>query len=172
MPVLIYHITHINNLPSILESGGLMANSRLRQDKIEYLNIAHRHIQDRRGMTHVPCSAGGTLHDYVPFYFAPRSPMLYAIHKNNVDQYSDGQTTILHLVSSAEAVEAAGLSFVFTNRHSVLYDTKFCDEFKNLYLDNGIDWEIMEAKYWADTQEDRDRKSRRQAEFLVHQFFP
>ncbi len=35
-----------------------------------------------------------------------------------------------------------------------------------------IDWEIMEAKYWADTDEDGDRKRRRQAEFLVNEFFP
>ncbi len=30
----------------------------------------------------------------------------------------------------------------------------------------------MTLKYWFDTPEDSDRKRRRQAEFLVHQFFP
>lgn len=30
----------------------------------------------------------------------------------------------------------------------------------------------MRAKYWRDTEEDGDRKRRRQAEFLVHQFLP
>lgn len=35
-----------------------------------------------------------------------------------------------------------------------------------------IDWEIMKATYWNDTDQDNDRSRRRQAEFLVHQFFP
>ena len=67
----IYHITPINNLSSILNLGGLVANSRLKQEKIDYQDISYEHIQDRRGRTPVPCGAGGYLHDYVPFYFAP-----------------------------------------------------------------------------------------------------
>lgn len=30
----------------------------------------------------------------------------------------------------------------------------------------------MKSKWWSDTLEDMDRKRRRQAEFLVHNFFP
>ncbi|MBE9200263.1 MULTISPECIES: DUF4433 domain-containing protein [unclassified Nodularia (in: cyanobacteria)] len=172
MPTPIYHITHMNNLNSILKSGGLMANSRLKQETIKYLDIAHGHIQDRRSMTRVPCGAGGTLHDYVPFYFAPRSPMLYANYRKSVDKYSGGQTPILHLVSSAEAVDTGGLSFVGADGHAAMAYTGFFDQLVYLYADNVIDWEIMEAKYWADTEEDGDRTRRRQAEFLVHQFFP
>ena len=33
---------------------------------------------------------------------------------------------------------------------------------------NEIDWDIMKATFWADTDDDPDRKRRRQAEFLVH----
>lgn len=166
----IYHITHINNLHSILNSGGLMANSMLKQDKTEYLDIAYEHIQDRRGMTRVPYGAGGTLHDYVPFYFAPRSPMLYANHKKSVDNYTGGQTPILHLVSSAEAVDTAQLRFVWTDGHAAMSYTKFFDEIGDILY--AIDWEIMQAKYWINTEDDGDRKRRRQAEFLVYQFFP
>ena len=35
-----------------------------------------------------------------------------------------------------------------------------------------IDWELMESKYWHDTDEDNSRKRRRQAEFLIHKFCP
>jgi len=35
-----------------------------------------------------------------------------------------------------------------------------------------VDWTIMKELYWADTEEDPDRKRRRQAEFLVHRQVP
>ncbi|MUG92048.1 DUF4433 domain-containing protein [Scytonema sp. UIC 10036] len=169
MPTHIYHITHVDNLPSIIKSDGLIANSRLRQQQTKYLDIAHGNIQDRRARKRVPCGVGGYLHDYVPFYFAPRSPMLYAIHKNNVDIYKGGQQPILHLVSNVETVDAAGLSFVGTDGHAVMEYTDFFDKLEELRV---VDWEIMKATYWHDTPEDGDRKRRRQAEFLIHQFFP
>lgn len=39
-------------------------------------------------------------------------------------------------------------------------------------LEEVIDWELMQAKYWSDTEDDPNRKCRRQAEFLVYQFCP
>ena len=170
MPTSIYHITHIQNLLSILQTGGLMAINRLRQQQINHFDIAYQRIQDRRAITPVPCGAGGVLHDYVPFYFAPRSPMLCAIHRGGVPGYQEGQSCVLHLVTEAEAIEQANILFAFTNGHAVIGYTDFFDELQDLH--SAIDWDIMRAKYWADTDEDGDRKRRRQAEFLIHQFCP
>ena len=147
-----------------------MATSSLHQEQIDYVDIAYQGIQYRRASTRVPCGAGGVLHDYIPFYFAPRSPMLYAIHKGNVEGYREGQTPVIHLVCEAEAIEAAEICFVFTDGHAVIGYTSFFDDLQD--LDLAIDWEIMEARYWADTDEDGDRKRRRQAEFLIHEFCP
>jgi hypothetical protein len=166
----IYHITHIDNLLSILNSDGLIANSRLRQERIDYRDIAHERIQDRQARKTVPCSARGTLHDYVPFYFAPHSPMLYAIHKGNLERYFQGQNFVIHLVSKAEDIEASGLNFTFTDGHAVMEYTSFYDDLEALGYE--IDWQLMESKYWFDTEDDPNRKWRRQAEFLVHQFCP
>ncbi len=169
MPTPIYHITHINNLTSILNSGGLIANSRLRPEQINYLDIAHESIQDRRARTPVPCGAGGVLHDYVPFYFARRSPMLFTIHKGNVEGYNQGQESVIYLVSTAEAIEAMALAFAFTDGHGIIGYTQFSDDLEDLDM---VDWDIMEAKYWNNTADDNDRRRRRQAEFLVHRFCP
>jgi len=170
MPLPIYHITHINNLPSILEAGGLIPNSQLKKQQINYLDIAHENIQNRRAKTPVPCSAGGFLHDYVPFYFAPRSPMLYAIHKGNVAGYQEGQNSVIYLVAYVEQIESQGLAFAFTDGHAVMAYTSFYDNLEA--LEHEIDWELMGEKYWANTPDDPDRKFRRQAEFLVDQFCP
>ena len=165
----IYHITHLRNLPSILEHGGLYANSLRLGRGIEHVNIAHTSIQDRRATTVVPLAPGGNLHDYVPFYFAPRSPMLYSIHRGNVEGYTEGEAPILHLVANAEAVAASGQGFVFTDGHAIMAFTDFYNDLRDL---DKIDWEVIKAKYWRDTLDDNDRVRRRNAEFLVHQFVP
>lgn len=170
MPKFIYHITHINNLESIVKADGLLAYNALCKAEAEYTNIAYESIQYRRATTRVPCSAGGVLHDYVPFYFAPRSPMLYTISRGNVEGYSKGQTPIIYLVSQVETIADSNLHFAFTDGHAVMTFTDFFDNLE--YLDDAIDWEVMESRYWFDTDEDNDRKRKRQAEFLVYNFFP
>jgi len=117
----------------------------------------------------VPAGPKGTVGDYVPFYFAPRSPMLYAINSGVVEGYADGQSPVIYLCSTAEAVRKAGLRWVFTEGHADMLFTDFFDDLKDL---DKVDWDLMQARYWNDTNDDPDRKRRRQAEFLVHQFFP
>jgi hypothetical protein len=112
----------------------------------------------------------GTLDDYVPFYFAPRSPMLYTIQLGNVAGYEEGEGGILHLVSSAQSADAAGLKFAFTDGHAEMAVSEFFDDLA--LLDSKIDWAVMQSKYWNDTPDVPDRKRKRQAEFLIHNFFP
>ncbi|EAW39133.1 DUF4433 domain-containing protein [Lyngbya sp. PCC 8106] len=166
----IYHITHIDNLVSIISSGGLIACSQLRQQQVRYTDIAHQNIQDRRANKPVPCSVGGLLHDYVPFYFGPRSPMLYAIYRRNVQGYQGSQSSIIHLVTEIETIANSDLDFAFTDGHAIMDYSDFYDDLWQ--LGEVIDWGLMEERYWSDTEEDRNRKWRRQAEFLVHRFYP
>ncbi len=71
---IVLHMTSIDNVEAILASGALMAKSVLDANNTFYENIAHQNIQDRRQLTPVLKGARGSLHDYVPFYFAARSP--------------------------------------------------------------------------------------------------
>ncbi len=105
----IFHVTHVDNLAAIVAEGGLWCDREAADRGVAKIGIAHQHIKERRARRHVPISPGGTLDDYVPFYFAPRSPMLYSIHGGYVEGYSDGQRSVIHLVSSAEAVSATGV---------------------------------------------------------------
>lgn len=169
MSTRIYHITHLRNLHSILNSGGLLSKRRLQGAGATFQDISHENIQERRSRIHVPFGSKGSLHDYVPFYFAPRPPMLYSIHCRNVRGCPEGQTPILHLVTTVEKINATNLEFVFTDGHAIMKYSYFYNSLEEL---SNIDWEIMQAKYWADTEEDGDRERRRQAEFLIHEFLP
>ena len=169
MPTWVFHMTDIDNLPSILSAGGLTALNQLRQQQQAYTSIAYDTLQDRRATKVVPCGPGGVLHDYVPFYFAPRSPMLYAIHMGRVPTYLRGQRTIVHLATTVEAIQQAGLRFVLTDGHAIMNLSQFFDDVSQLPK---IDWKVRKSTYWNDTASDPDRSRRRQAEFLAHETVP
>lgn len=163
----IYHITPVDNLSGIIKKGGLYCDRDAK--RINFVSIGHRHIKERRENKKVPKGPGGVVSDYVPFYFAPRSPMLFVIYKGGVEGYTGGQGPIIHLCSSTEAVSAAGLDWVFTEGQAAMGYTDFFDDLDDL---DEIDWPLMQSKYWHDTNDYPDRCRRRQAEFLVHKFFP
>lgn len=165
----IYHITALDNLDNIVACSGLQSNKQLSKTNQAYTNIAYDHIQNRRASHIVEHGPGGTLHDYIPFYFAPRSPMLYAIYKGKVENYQDKQDRLIYLVSDTDSVRAYQLPFVFTDGHATVAYTRFFDDTDYL---GEIDWQIMKEKFWSNTAEDNDRKRRRSAEFLVYNFFP
>lgn len=166
----IYHITHLSNLPSILKADGLWCDSSRKEQGFPIVGIAHQNIKDRRAGRKVPVAAGGTLANYVPFYFGPRSPMLYAIHTGAVEGYTGGQEAILHLVSSIKRAANLGVPYCYTDGHADMDMTDFSEDIGQ--LKDLVDLELMESRYWFDNAQHPDRKRRRQAEFLVHESFP
>lgn len=169
IPTKIYRIFDGKNLRSILRSGCFYSTTRLAELGKQPSEIAHSRIMERRKKTVVPCAPGGVLNDYVPFYFAPRSPMLYAIFQGNVKEFDGDQERIIYAVSTAQAVRDSGLKFIFCNAHPIMAITEFFDKLEDL---DKINWAIMMSKYWNDTLDQPDRKRQRQAEFLIHESFP
>lgn len=168
-PTPIFHITNIDNLSLIIADSAVRTIANLRAASVGYTSIAHTSIQDRRAYTEVPCGPGGCLHDYVPFYFGARSPMLYSIYRGNVEGYEQGQEAVIYLMSTAQVVSQANLGYVFTDGHGIMGFTDFYDDLVHL---GEVDWPLMNERYWRDTVDDPDRKRRRQAEFLVSGGFP
>lgn len=118
----------------------------------------------------VACGPGGVVGDYVPFYFATRSPMLFRIQAGGVEGVSPDQTRLAYLVSSTEAVVDAALPHVFTDGNAAAAFSEFYEDVA--MLDEIVDWPLMRARMWANTPEDPDRRRRRGAEFLVHGELP
>lgn len=76
----IYHMVHINNLPSIFRQGALLSKEMLSQKNIKPHSIAYDSVQDKRDCISVWDFSEKryySLHRYVPFYFAVRPPMLH-----------------------------------------------------------------------------------------------
>lgn len=179
-PTPLFHITAIDNLAGLAASGSMLAKNQLVARGIVTANIAYASVQGHRAIKIVPIPPGGSLHDYVPFHFAPRSPMLSTINQGNVEGCDYRQDDIVHLVTSAEEVVAAGAQFVFTNYHAVKAFAEFFDDLDD--LDN-IDWELFfEAprlegycQYWHSPYTKpryAQRMETRQAEFLVRDALP
>ena len=167
----IYHITHVNNLSSIIEEGGLWSDAAmLKQGKIS-LAIGMSEIKKRRLNLPVKCYSQDFVGEYVPFYFCPRSIMLYLIYRGNHPEmsYRSGQDLIIHLevelykVIDWAETEERRWAFSLSNAGAVLA------EFRNR-LDqlHEIDWEAIESTDFRDHQV----KEGKQAEFLIYEFFP
>ncbi|MFH0982950.1 MAG: DUF4433 domain-containing protein [Planctomycetota bacterium] len=168
IPTPIYRIVHIDNLPTLLARDALHAPNHVPPDGLPWVSIHATQTQADRGQKVVACGPRGIILDYVGFYFGPRSPMLFRIHTGHGVAQID-QSNIAYLVSTAQAVKATGLGFVFYNGHSLAaYSRAFAD------LDRlaDVDWATVNLVYWNDTPEDMDRQRRKQAEFLVHRSMP
>ena len=109
------------------------------------------------------------MHDYVPFYLGPRSPMLYKLASGGVEGYREGQAPLVYLVAWAQDIGQQGLDFAFSDGHGVAAFTRWLDNLDQL---DQLDWPTILGRDWADTLEDNDRKRRKQAEFLVHHSLP
>ena len=162
----IYHITHVQNLPSILEAGRLWCDAQRETQSFDPVNIGHSHIKERRRRRPVSTTVGGMLGDYVPFNFCNRSVMLYVIHRGSVEGYDGGQDPVVHLVSSVKRAIACKRPWAFTDRHAELAYAKY---FESLDNEGEVDWEVMPLKYWSNQEE---TKEKRQAEFLLHDWCP
>jgi len=169
MPTPIFHLTCVANLGSIVGSGGLLSDAEVQRRALAPARIGYADLKERRLRTPVPVGPGGSVGDYVPFFFGPRPPMLYALWRGLVSGTDSRQSDVVHLVSTVEAVVESGFAFAFTNGHAVMAMSDFFDDLSHL---DKVDWPLMTAKMWNDTDADPDRKRRRQAEFLVHRSMP
>lgn len=174
--VRLFHITAIDNLAAICQSGALLSKNSGVQLGINYQNIAHAGAQSSRSGRNVIDPPGGTVHDFVPFYFAPRSPMLFAINNGRVDGCTLRQADILHFETTVGAAIKGNQDFVFYDRNATL---RYSEAFNDLtLLVSNIAWDLLTepptldgfCKYFQNnSSNDRyaDRMERRQAEFLV-----
>ncbi len=103
----------------------------------------------------------GKLGEYVPFYFCPRSVMLYVISRGASD-YVGQQREIVHLVSRV-SIATQGTRWAFSDRHAEVGHAEHFDDLVHLAK---IQWDAVDAENWAQCKEEK------QAEFLIKDFCP
>jgi hypothetical protein len=166
----LFHFTHERNLVSIVQTGLLLSDTAAQAAGCISVEVGDRNVKSRRRAMEVSAGPGGCPADYFPFYFAPRSPMLYVISKGQVPEYQEGQSPLVYLVTNVAVVVASGRLWVFSDGNCA---AAFSDYSTDLdAMATFVDWEIMKAHMWANTPEDGDRMRRRMAEFLVHDYLP
>jgi hypothetical protein len=164
---LIFRIVHIANVPWIL-AHGLHSSSSGHSDP-NYVQIGNGELIARRATRIVPIAPGGTLADYVPFYFTPYSPMLLNIKtgRNGVTQRPLHDIVIL--VSSLPEMHRQAVPFLFTDRHAVFETAQFHSDLARL---DCLDWPRLQARDFRRDPDDPGKFERYQAEALIHRHVP
>lgn len=166
----LYHICHVDRLASIVASGGLLCDATVQSQAvggtmIGMSNIKQRRLTELRLASHPDLFVGGC----VPFYFCPRSVMLFLIHRRNTElTYQGGQEPIIHLEADLHAVVAWADTnqrrWAFTLSNAGAY--YFEDRADLAQLDQ-VNWQAVQTLDWRGGQ-----KEGKQAEFLLEQDFP
>ena len=167
----IYHIVHVDKLASIAADGCLWSDTELVRRPftgtvIGMNNIKARRMNELRVTSHPDLYVG----QCVPFYFCPRSVMLYLIHRRNAElTYRGGQTPIVHLVADLNAVvawaQASKQRWAFSLSNAGSYYFEDRSDLADLHE---INWAAVETRQWSGSP----TKEQKQAEFLIEQKFP
>lgn len=165
-----YHFTLIDNLDSILKHG-LLATSEKARKSIDHENIANMNIQSTRSQIAINSeyklvkktpfhSYLFDYHDFIPFYFSKRSPMLLSLSMlKNIDQ-----ERVIYFVIDCEKMLKEKQNCFFTDQsvNRIL-------ELPNLYNNEAdlvhLNWNAIESPRF---RLDEQTKHYKMAEFLLH----
>ena len=168
----IYHITHIDNLDNILRDEVLWSDAKRLELGLECEIVGISEIKRRRlEELEVKCHSGTMVGEYAPFYFCPRSIMLYILYMGNHPDlsYRGGQGPILHLQADLEtAIQWANekdIRWAFSDRNAGERIANFYNDPDDL---DEINWSAVEATDFRDMLV----KEGKQAEFLIYESFP
>ena len=171
----IYHIVHVDRLASIAADGYLFSDRVISEREGAGTTIGMGRIKRRRLSLPIACQPGLHVGECVPFYWCPRSVMLFLIHRDNDPDltYHGGQQPILHLeadlLRTVEWAEqhAKRWAFTLSNAGSYYFENR-CD----LLQLTEVNWDAVSARKWSGRGVPAAVKEGKQAEFLIEDYFP
>ncbi len=163
---LIFRIVHRDNMPWILTNGLFCRNAD--EHDPNYRAIGNAELIAKRQTRSIPVHPGGSLSDYIPFYFTPFSPMMYNIKTGRGVTHVPNQDIVI-LVSSIHKVVGDGVDYIFSDRHAYLKHAYFYNEIKDV---GEVDWTILQKRDFSRDPNDPEKMERYQAEALIHKHLP
>jgi len=134
-----YYITHVENLPSILQNG-ILCHRKVEEEKVLYTPIYDREIVENR--KNIQLKDGKNLWDFVNLYFQPRNAMLYRIM-----YFSGVKGEDVCIIGVTNSILNRGDIFI-TDGNAASYNTQFYsgkDIDKNLKKIR----EMIDKEWWA-----------------------
>ncbi len=155
-----FYLAPLDNLDSIL-TNGVLPQAEVNRQGLVHSDISEHTVQVRRD--HRDLRSGGTsshgLHDFVPLYFARRTPMSFVRQDHNSD--------LCILVINVAKVCLAADELLFSNGNAGAHNSEI---FSNpAELEENLPLQIIKAPYWTDFP---DGRRRRCAELLVRPSVP
>jgi hypothetical protein len=170
----LYRITHIDNIPHVLQYGVTHRNSP--NANPNFIAIGDVSLINSRDQIKVRVDNGNflnleapqiTLGDYIPFYFGVRMPMLYVIQNGgNFVMHPTPPDNIVYLACPILKIISNQRIYYFSDGHGTDNYTTFYNHAKIYDLPDIIDWNAVKADYWSG-QENLNVKRKKQAEFLA-----
>lgn len=151
----VLHMTDISNLESILTSKSIYSKNRLESNTQSFKDISNESVQSIRSTKQV-LETGNVVHDYVPFYWGKKTPMVATLQSNNDD--------LIFLQFSTDLLD--DYDCIICNGNAAITSTIFKEYSKISDLSLLHSKSINSAKYASDEQ---TRKAK-QSELLVHSF--
>ncbi|MDG6777278.1 DarT ssDNA thymidine ADP-ribosyltransferase family protein [Thiomicrorhabdus sp. zzn3] len=177
-------MTHINNLDTFLADGFLYAPNYMNQPQY---SVSYAQINQFRG--NMTLGNGRALHDYVPFYFSPLTPMAFTISQGNLSLIAPNNTNMGRVTNNDIVFIGLNLENVYRHGYQYQVSNSACNNFAFATYDTvqqaNINWNLFnEDPYKASIHNegydgacryfhDRDsapyqnRRAVRGAEFLI-----
>ena len=164
----VYRIIHKDNLSDVLTHG--IVNKHHQNASKSFISIGNLAIIDVRSSTAVRIEGYGNIGDYVPFYFTPRSIMLYNIitgyYAPKVPRRGKDEIVVIRCTIDTLIQRPR---WFFTDGQANVGETKHYNALSSL---NKIDWTSIQSSNFSKSDGDFDRQRRYQAEFLVQDLVP
>jgi len=172
--IFLYRLTHIDNIPHILQYGITHRNSPKANPNFVSVgdqrligNRTNRLVRVTNGTDQDANTQQIKLGDFIPFYFGVRMPMLYVIqHGGNFVDKTRKPEELVYLACSFVKIVEAGYTFYFSNGHATDHFTSFYDQSQMKHLPDHLDWDAIKANYWGGG-ENLMVKRKKQAECLI-----
>lgn len=173
--LLAFRIEHIDNLEHILLHGmptrehPAMNPNHVFIGNKELTDVRHAWLVRPRDLNATDAVRFETLGQYVPFYFGPKSPMLYMIVNGLKGVPRRSQSEIVYVCCNVRTVINAGVRFAFTDGYATKRFSNFYSDPKNLDM---VPWDAVYAGQWDNSEDNFDRERKKQAELLVYKHVP